>query len=172
MYGTISNNKATSSSLHDAEVAQQDRTNSNNYDNNNNIKNTNNQSGYTRLVTFMVVVLSLLGVVTLSAGVYVGSSSSSMSNSGGSVDTSITTTITGTTTISSVKPDDTGIINTITATEYTNNPTPTALYPTESPIEEIDLNTAMNVVKDIKTKKEVKESQNKGKIIENSLERN
>ena len=129
----------------------------------------NNQSGYTRLVTFMVVVLSLLAVVTLSAGAYVGSSSKNI-NSSSSIDSTITTTTTETsiTSITSIIPDNTGIINTITESEFTFNPTPTALYPTESPSEELDINKALNIVKEIKSKKEVKESQNKGKIIENS----
>ena len=113
----------------------------------------------------MIVVLSLLAVVTLSASAYVGGNSSS------SVDASVTTTTTTTTiesTIESIVPDNSGIIKTIVADSYTYNPTPTALYPTESPVEEIDLNKALNIVKEVKVKKETKIAQNKGKIIENS----
>ena len=171
MYGsTTSNNNGvkptttTTTISYDAEIGQ-DRVRASNSSSNNN-NNNNSQSGYTRLVTFMVVVLSLLAVVTLSAGAYVGSGSKNI-NSSSSVDSTITTTSTEST-IASIIPDNSGIINTITESELTFNPTPTALYPTESPTEELDINKAMNIVKELKLKKEVKEAQNKGKIIENN----
>lgn len=161
MYGTTNNidvNVKPSTTLsYDTELGEENRIRSN---------KSNNQSGYTRLVTFMIVVLSLLAVVTLSASAYVGGNSSSSSSS---VDTAVTTT-TVESTIESVTPDNSGIIKTIveSSDSYTYNPTPTALYPTESPVEEIDLNQAFNIVKEVKLKKEVKMSQNKGKIIQNS----
>jgi hypothetical protein len=150
----------------DAEIGQQNLHNrhDNNNDNNNN-DNNNNQSGYARLVTFMIVILSLLAVVTLSAGAYVGKTSSSISNS---VDTSVTTTTTDSI-ISSVVPDSTGIINSISASDWTYNPTPTGLSPTPSPVEEIDINTAKGIVKEVKEKKEIKEAQNKGKLIDTDI---
>jgi hypothetical protein len=161
MYGTTNNNddiKASTTTSYDAELGGENRIRSRNN------SKVNNQSGYTRLVTFMIVVLSLLAVVTLSASAYVGGNSSS------SVDASVTTTTTTTieSTIESIVPDNSGIIKTIVADSYTYNPTPTALYPTESPVEEIDLNKALNIVKEVKVKKETKIAQNKGKIIENS----
>ena len=155
MYGTLknSNGDMKSSITHegDTEIGQQNQqarlhnSKNNNSNNNDNDKNSNsNQSGYARLVTFMIVILSLLGVVTLSAGAYVGKSSNSISSS---VDTSVTTTTTTDSIISTVNSDSTGIINSVSVSDLTNNPTPTALFPTPSPVEEISINTAKNIVK-------------------------
>ena len=163
MYGSVKNSnnngiKPTTFLEGDTEIGQ----NSNNNNNNNNNNNKNNQSVYARLVTFMIVILSLLAVVTLSAGAYVGKSSSN--NISNSVDTSVTTTTTDSI-ISTVVPDNTGIINTVSVSDLTYNPTPTALFPTPSPVEEIDINIAKNIVKEVKEKKEIKEAQNKGKLV-------
>jgi len=171
MYGSVKNSnnngiKPTTflSYEGDTEIGQnqqQNRLINNNNNNNNN--NKNNQSVYARLVTFMIVILSLLAVVTLSAGAYVGKSSSN--NISNSVDTSVTTTTTTDSIISTVVPDNTGIINTVSVSDLTYNPTPTALFPTPSPVEEIDINIAKNIVKEVKEKKEIKEAQNKGKLV-------
>ena len=167
MYGSVKNSnnngiKPTTflSYEGDTEIGQNQQQNR--LINNNNKNNNNNQSVYARLVTFMIVILSLLAVVTLSAGAYVGKSSSN--NISNSVDTSVTTTTTDSI-ISTVVPDNIGIINTASVSDLTYNPTPTALFPTPSPVEEIDINIAKNIVKEVKEKKEVKEAQNKGKLV-------